>query len=125
MPQRTDWQVLTQEVSADRRAGKRVAIRYAVIVRGIDQAGVPFCDETHTMNVSEEGCCFESPRDMTPGDIVTIRVIRRRSLGLHQFRVMWTARYHDHWTVGAKLLHPENVWGMAFPQKIQHPRPRK
>lgn len=112
----SNWQKVVTEVKADRRRGKRVGMTYPITIRGISR-GEYFAEETRTMNVSEQGCCFETTHHLNRGDIVSLEVRGRVHLGPSTFEVMRTAGGPDRWVIGAMLLETADVWGMSFPQQ--------
>lgn len=120
MSQNTDWRALTEETAVDRRRERRVTLRYSLTVTGVDASGRPFCDDSETVNVSEEGCCFALKRPLAKGDLVSLRVNRGPVTGEHSFKVMWIVPNRGAWLIGARLLRPENVWGMTYPPKGRH-----
>jgi PilZ domain len=139
MAQQVDWKTLSEEVAADRRGGKRVAITYSVTVSGVTPDGDPFLDKTRTTNVSEHGCCFESERLFQLGEIVTITLTQGAVAGHHRFQVVrvvpdtvpnvaskntsTAALNKDTWLVGARLVQSTNIWGVVFPPKHRLRKP--
>ena len=151
MAQQVDWKTLSEEVAADRRSGKRVAITYSVTVSGVTPDGDAFLDKTRTTNVSEHGCCFESERLFQLGEIVTITLTQGPAAGQHRFQVVRVvpdtatnvasqiatngvrnaatntvqnaALNKDKWLVGARLVQSTNIWGVVFPPKHRLRKP--
>ena len=111
-----NWQSLLEEVHDDRRKGVRVGIIYPVTIRGISE-GQYFAEETRTLNVSEEGCCFESKHRLQKGDVVSLEVRRRVHLGPKTFQVVHVERRDELWIAGALLMETGDVWGISFPQR--------
>lgn len=112
----SNWQKIVGEVRADRRRGRRVGMTYAITIRGISR-GEYFAEETRTMNVSQQGCCFESTHHLNRGDVISLEVRGRVHLGPNTFEVMRTAGGPDRWIIGAMLMETADVWGMCFPQQ--------
>lgn len=127
MAQQLDWKTLSEEVAADRRSGKRVAIAYSVTVSGVTPDGDAFLDKTRTTNISEHGCCFESERLFQLGEIVTITLTQGPAAGAHRFQVVRmvpnTVVNKDAWLVGARLVQSTNIWGVVFPPKHRLRKP--
>src|ERR1700752_1038430 len=82
-----DWGQLAHDAGADRRTCKRVTICYVLEIAGTSPAGEPFLETSRTLNVSEAGCCFESPRRLLPREIVSLTVQRRQKVGPFNFEV--------------------------------------
>lgn len=116
MPGTRNWQSLIDEVHADRRRGVRVGIMYPITIRGISE-GEYFAEETRTLNVSEEGCCFESTHRLKTGDVVSLEVTKRVHLGPRTFEIVHVERKGELWVAGAILMESADVWGISFPQK--------
>jgi len=111
----TTWRNIIEEVQADRRRGKRIGMRFRVTIRGISE-GQYFAEETHTVNVSEHGCCIETKHHMNVGDVISLEVRGRVHLGPNTFEIMHITRQEGNWVLGARLMETANVWGMSFPQ---------
>lgn len=111
-----NWQTLIDEVHADRRRGVRVGIMYPITIRGISE-GEYFAEETRTLNVSEEGCCFESRHQLRKGDVVSLEVRKRVHLGPRTFQIIHVERRDELWVAGAILMESGDVWGISFPRR--------
>lgn len=111
-----NWQSLVEEVHDDRRRGVRVGIVYPITIRGISE-GQYFAEETRTLNVSEEGCCFESAHQLKKGDVVSLEVRKRVHLGPRTFQIAHVERRGELCIAGAILMESGDVWGISFPRK--------
>jgi hypothetical protein len=120
---KTDWKSLSQEALEDRRKGKRINLRFEIEVSRKDSKGAPNRLETYTRDVSENGCCFGSPREMTIGEVVGVGVIHRSGKGAIEikppvrFTIAWVVQEKAMWIVGAEMNERANLWGVSFPPK--------
>jgi len=118
-----NWSSLSNETLEDRRDGKRVSLQFGLEISGTDAAGGTFYVRGRTRNVSYHGCCFEVARSVAKGEKLTLKVIRRNSLGVQEstdalpFRVAWVVREDELWVVGAETAPVEAPWGLTFPDK--------
>jgi len=119
-----NWSNLSNETLEDRRDGKRVNLQYGLEISGKDAVGGTFYVRGRTRNVSYHGCCFELSRSILKGERLTLKVIRRNSLGVQEstealpFRVAWVVREDNLWVGGAELAPVEAPWGVKFPEKL-------
>jgi hypothetical protein len=118
-----NWYSLSNETLEDRRDGKRVNLQFGLEISGTDAVGGTFYVQGRTRNVSHDGCCFELARSILKGEKLTLKVIRRNSLGVQEstetlpFRVAWVVPENNLWVVGAELAPLEAPWGVTFPDK--------
>jgi hypothetical protein len=118
-----NWASLSSETLEDRRGGKRVSLQFDLEVSGKDPAGAPFQIQGRTRNVSHDGCCFEVARCISPGEKLTLKVIRRNSSGIQEsteslpFRMAWVVHEENLWIAGAAMVKLEAPWGITFPEK--------
>lgn len=117
-----NWQSLLEEVHDDRRRGVRVGIMYPITIRGISE-GQYFAEETRTLNVSEDGCCFESVHPLKRGDVVSLEVRKRVHLGPRTFQVVHIEVRDGRWIAGAILMESGDVWGITFPHRKKSKAP--
>jgi hypothetical protein len=107
----------------DRRKAKRVALSFPIEVSGVDSRGRPFCESLTTTDVSEDGCGFNTLREMRCGDIVTILVSTpssaERRIEPVRFQIVWVEASQWGWAIGASKLQPVSVWPMGFPKAKQ------
>jgi hypothetical protein len=120
---KTEWKKLSQEALEDRRRGKRINLRFEIQVSGTDAKGADFRMGTHTQDISENGCCFASSKEMFKGELVRLGVIRRTASGAMEvknplrFRIQWVTLEKSMWVVGAEMLEVAKPWGVSFPPK--------
>jgi hypothetical protein len=111
---------MQNKVHPERRRGKRVPLTFEVEVSGLGLNGVPYCDLATASEVSDRGCKLRLSREVKPGDLLTIRVVREGSAGAQQespflYQVVWVDPGLDRWTAGLAALEPGNPWRMKFP----------
>lgn len=120
---KTDWKKLSQEALEDRRKGKRINLRFEVEVCGHDVAGNDYRMGTHTRDVSENGCCFVSNKELLKGEVISLGVIHRNGSGVaevrqsHRYHIAWVVQEKEMWVVGAEMIDPAKPWGVSFPPK--------
>ena len=122
---RTDVRKSPQYEADDRRKGKRVYLRYEIQISGKTADGSEFGVRTYTQDISEKGCCFRFPRELSTGNIITLEVVGRNSpssvgfLSPIPLRVVWAKPEEEGtaWLVGAEFASPGNPWAVSFPPK--------
>jgi len=123
---RTEWEALSQEVMQDRRRCKRVPLAFPIEASGFNRMGRLFTECTTTSDISETGCRFQLKTQVSPGDVVAIKLSSRRNHSPASkpllFQVIWVAGEEEGWSVGALQLQRENLWHMAFPLSNQPKR---
>ncbi len=122
----SDWEAMSREAMEDRRQGKRVPLAFNIEVSGFDHTGRMFSERTVTADVSEAGCRFRLTAQVKRGDVVAIRLIRRKASDPGRskpllFQIAWVARERGGWVAGALKLQPENMWHVTFPPKQPKP----
>lgn len=119
-----------QQDRVERRQCKRLPLSYPIEVSGFDHSGKLFRDQVVTLDVSDQGCKFELPRELRRGDFVRIRLAGQNA-DRHDngkpllFEVVWVEPGKRCWTVGAAKLQPENIWHISFPSNHQSPKPSR
>jgi hypothetical protein len=118
----TDWEILSQEVTRDRRKGKRVNLRFPIEVSGFNPQGVLFAENTETTDISESGCRFTLEESVVRGDVVAIKLRNRQgedhdAARAELFQIIWRAQDGDLWLVGALKLRNDKFWEVSFPPK--------
>ncbi len=107
----------------ERRQGKRIPLSFHVEVSGIGRNGVPYCDHAAASDVSERGCQINLTREVKIGDVLTIRVVRRKDSGAEQeapflYQAVWVESSGSGWIAGLAALEPGNPWRISFPQEF-------
>jgi hypothetical protein len=110
--------------SRERRRGQRVPLAFHVEVSGIGFNGIPYCDHVAASNISDRGCQVHLTREVRPGDLLTIRVVRRQDSaddqgGLFLYQTAWVESSENGagWMAGLAALDPGNPWRVNFPQE--------
>jgi hypothetical protein len=106
----------------ERRRGKRIFLSFQVEVSGIGCNGVPYCDQAAASDISDRGCQIHLSREIRPGDLLTVRVVRKNDPGAKQeppfpYQVAWVASAGGGWIAGLSALEPGNPWPVNFPQE--------
>lgn len=106
----------------ERRQGKRIPLTFHVEVSGLGQNGVPYCDHAAASDVSERGCQLHLTREVKTGDLLTIRVVRRKDAAADQeapflYSTVWVESSAGGWIAGLAALEPGNPWRINFPQE--------
>jgi len=106
----------------ERRQGKRIPLSFQVEVSGIGPNGVPYCDHAAATDVSERGCQLHMSREVKPGDLLTLRVVRRKDAHAAQeapflYQAVWVQSSPGGWIAGLAALEPGNPWRVTFPQE--------
>jgi hypothetical protein len=120
---RTDWEILAQQTTEERRRGKRVFLRFPVEVSGSDRQGKPFCESTFTTDISATGCRAELNEPVEVGDTIAIKLIGKfdpnpAASKPQRFQIAWRTCTANVWTVGARKLTEGKFWHVEFPDKI-------
>jgi hypothetical protein len=106
-----------------RRRSQRLPAAFHVEVSGIGQSGIPYCDQAAASDVSEHGCQVHLTREVRPGDLLTLRVIRREDPADDYekpflYQAVWVEIHEDTgWTAGLFSLESGNPWRIDFPQE--------
>jgi hypothetical protein len=116
----TNWEELVNEITVDRRSGKRLWLNYSIEVTGIDRSGRLFTEQTKTQDVSELGCRFSLLTAVEPGNIVAIKLLPSGKATVPEeksllFEVIWTVARTSGWTVGTRKLQNDKIWKLTFP----------
>ena len=111
---------MQRKAQHERRRGKRVPLTFEVELSGLGINGVPYCDLAIASDVSERGCKLRLSREVKPGDLLTIRVLGREDVGVHQeppflYQAVWVELDVGGWAAGLAALEPGNPWRMTFP----------
>jgi hypothetical protein len=107
----------------ERRQGKRIPLFFHVEVSGIGPNGVPYCDHASASDVSDRGCQIHLMREVKSGDLLTMRVVRRKDVAADQeapflFQAVWVEPGDEGgWVAGLSALEPGNPWRVNFPQE--------
>ena len=110
----------------ERRQGKRIPLSFHVEVSGIGRNGVPYCDHAAASDVSERGCQLNLTREVRIGDLLTLRVVRRKDASAEQeapflYQTVWVESSSGGWVAGLAELEPGNPWRITFPQEALVP----
>ena len=99
------------------RREARYAISFAIEVSGLGRDGEPFHLKTSTLNVSEWGCGFLSPRELRPDDMILVRRVSPEPQPANHippeayFQVVRAERKGAGWLIGAWKMDGQDVWG--------------
>jgi PilZ domain len=109
-----------------RRRGPRIPLSFHIEVSGIGFNGVPYCDHAEATDISDRGCQIHLAREIRPGDLLTIRVVRRREPMTDQeapylYQAIWVEPSNGGWLVGLSAMEPGHPWGVNFPQETLVP----
>ena len=113
----------------ERRQGLRIPLAFHVEVSGIGVNGIPYCDHAAASNVSDRGCQLHLTREVRSGDLLTIRVVRRKNPGADDdgpflYQAVWVEPTENGgWMAGLAALEPGNPWHINFPQESLIPEP--
>ena len=110
---------------AGRRRSDRVFTLLPIRVSGVDDAGNPFEEETHTVNVNKHGACISLSHSLPPGNILSIKNLRNGIQG--KFRVVGPVGqvFGSRRELGVEAVDPEaEIWGLEFtpPPEVNQPR---
>ena len=110
---------------AGRRRSDRVFTLVPIRVSGVDDAGNPFEEETHTVNVNKHGGFISLSHSLSPGNIISIKNLRNGIQG--EFRVVGPVRqvFGSRLELGVEAVDPEaQIWGLEFtpPPEVNQPR---
>ena len=113
----------------ERRRGQRVPLAFHVEVSGIGLNGIPYCDHAAASDVSDRGCQIHLTREVKPGDLLTLRVIRREDPAGDQdnpflYQAIWVefSETGGGWIAGLAALEPANPWRISFPRESLVPK---
>ena len=117
---------MQNESHPERRRCKRIPLSFHVEVSGIGRNGVPYCDHAAASDVSDRGCQLHLTREVQLGDLLTIRVVRRKDAGVEQdapflYQAVWVESSAGGWIAGLVALEPGNPWRINFPQEALVP----
>ena len=124
----TDWNELVNEISVDRRSGKRLRLNFPIEITGFDRAGRFFTEQTKTADISEIGCRFDLLTPVESGNVVAIKLLPPGKATLPEekpllFEVVWTVARTIGWTVGTRKLQGDKIWKVTFPPANQSSEP--
>jgi len=110
-----------EPAGVERRRTKRVPLAFRIEVTGRDLNGAMFHDQAVTADVNENGCRFDLPRQLNPGDMVTIRLVGDAPRlspgeGRRLFEVVWAGPSEQGWSIGASMLQTGLLWPIVFPR---------
>jgi hypothetical protein len=117
---RTDDSRKVSSHGPDRRRGRRIPLTFDVEVSGMTETGVPYRDAALASDVSERGCKLHLVREVKSGDLLTIRVLRKKTTRDQTdppflYQVAWVVGGEHGWMAGLASLESGNPWGMNFP----------
>lgn len=124
----TVWKELVNEISLDRRSGKRLRLNYSIEITGFDQSGRLFTERTRTADISEFGCRFDLLTLVERGSVLAIKLLPPGNTTLPEgkpllFEIMWIVSREDGWTLGARKLQGDKMWKVSFPPGNQSSEP--
>jgi hypothetical protein len=124
----TNWKELVDEISEDRRSGKRIRLNFSIEITGFDRAGRLFVERTRTQDISEIGCRFDLLTPVERGNVIAIKLLPPGKAALPEekpllFEIMWTAARAIGLTVGARKLQDDKIWKVTFPPANQSSEP--
>jgi hypothetical protein len=117
----TNWDELVDEVSRDRRSGKRLQLSFVIEITGFDRTGRLFTERTKTVDISEFGCRFDLHTPVKTGNVVALRLLPPSKESLPKgkpslFEVMWSVSQRGGWTVGTRKVQNDEMWNVVtFP----------
>jgi hypothetical protein len=120
---------MTTTPSRERRQGPRIPLTFHVEVSGIGANGIPYCDHAAASNVSDRGCQVHLAREVRIGDLLTVRVVRRKDPSSIQeapflYQAVWVESTDSGgWMAGLAALEPGNPWHINFPEESLIPGP--
>jgi len=117
MTQNTKSTSNTSPQATEQRREPRIALSIEIEVNGIDRAGHPFCVITKTSEVSEWGCSFYLPFELSADVIVSLSVVGEQRYCLPKtqpviFQIMSSRRDSCGWLLGASKGQPERLWNV-------------
>ncbi|MGA8366004.1 MAG: hypothetical protein ACLQMT_11475 [Candidatus Acidiferrales bacterium] len=121
--------VRERDINAARRRSTRVAQALPIIVRGWNEEGRAFQEQTFTISINCYGCRFQSKHCLSSNSWVFLEIPHRvpgRAPRNVRARVTWVTRPrtdHERYQVGVELETHGNIWGMAFPPEDWFPYP--
>jgi hypothetical protein len=97
------------------RRESRIALSIEIEVNGIDRDGHPFHVITKTFEVSEWGCSFYLPFDLSVDSVVSLNVVGKQPYCLPKvepviFQIMNSMQSAGCWLMGASKAQPEQLW---------------
>ncbi len=108
-------------VDRNQRRGNRTKAVLPVRVKGTDNAGKPFDELVHTLDVTPDGVRLGSVRhELNVLDEVSV-FYRQRKI---QFRIVWTKKMKgtSEFQVGLQAVTQDSeVWGLSFPEFKRQP----
>ncbi len=120
-----------EDPSLNRRTSTRVAQALPLTVTGVDVIGHAFVERTSTVNISCNGCRYQSKHYAKKDSVVTLEIPApdpSQEPRRVQARVVWVQRPmapRELFQVNVKLQVPGNVWGIAFPPPDWFPLPEE
>ena len=123
-----NWDEVVNEISEDRRAGKRLRLNFSIEMTGFDRTGRLFTERTKTDDISEIGCRFDLLTPVERGAVVAIKLLPPGYATLPEekpllFEIMWVVARTNCWTVGTRKLQGDKIWKVTFPPANQSPKP--
>jgi len=124
----TNWKELVDEISVDRRSGKRIRLNFSIEITGFDRTGRLFTERTRTQDISEIGCRFDLLTPVERGNVIAIKLLPPGEAALPEekpllFEIIWTVTRAIGWTVGARKLQDDKIWKVTFPPANQPSEP--
>jgi hypothetical protein len=124
----TDWNELVNQITVDRRSGKRLRLNFSIEITGFDRSGRLFTERTRTEDISEIGCRFDLLTPVERGNVVAIKLLPPGKATLPEeksllFEIIWTVARTIGWTVGTRKLQGDKIWKVTFPPANQSSEP--
>ena len=124
----TNWKELVNEITVDRRSGKRLRLNFSIEITGFDRTGRLFTERTRTQDISEIGCRFDLHTLVEPGNVIAIKLLPPGKAALPEekpllFEIIWTITRTIGWTVGTRKLQDDRIWKVTFPPANQSSEP--
>ena len=97
------------------RRSPRAMVRIPVVIRGIDQNGYEFEEETETFVVSKYGARIFSVHELGEDSILQVRI--KSSEHWSDFRIVWIGSQEDDSLghVGIEFIQTTDFFGVIFP----------
>jgi len=85
-------------------------MRIPVTIRGVNQDGEPFVEETTTLNVSSSGACIGTRYRIPSGSILKISSLRLNFKSSAEVRLIWQDKDEDFLRIGVEFIDSNKNW---------------
>jgi hypothetical protein len=88
----------------ERRTEPRFALKLRIHLLGVDERNAVFGEHTYSHFISRHGLCFTTPKRITPGSPLSVRVVDTPILSpSFVFKIRWRNEYLGSCLYGASL----------------------